>query len=67
MPDALKFLLILRIRLDPQTSRQDELTDRGRETGQEGVEWLYVYILCISTNPLSRNPSLQFLLLQHHA
>lgn len=35
-----KLLLILRVRLDPQASRQNELSDRGAEAGEEGVEGL---------------------------
>ena len=40
MTDTPKLPLILRIRLYPQTSRQDELTNCGAEAGEEGVEWL---------------------------
>ena len=35
-----KLPLILRIRLNPQTSRQDKLSNRGAETREEGIERL---------------------------
>lgn len=40
MADSLEFILVLRIGLDAQASRQDELTDGGAEAGEEGIEWL---------------------------
>lgn len=40
MAHTAKLALVLRVGLDAQTSRQDELPDRGAETGEEGVEWL---------------------------
>ncbi len=44
MPDTFEFFLVLRVRLDAQTSRQDELTDRGREAGKESVERLLGFL-----------------------
>ena len=41
MAHTAKLALVLRVGLDAQTSRQDELPDRGAETGEEGVEWLF--------------------------
>ena len=41
MTQAPKLRLILRIRLDPQTGRQDELSHRGAEAGEERIERLY--------------------------
>lgn len=35
-----KLLLILRVRLDAQAGREDELADGGAEAGEEGVEGL---------------------------
>lgn len=40
MTDALELGLILQVGLDAQTSREDELADRGAEAGEEGVEGL---------------------------
>lgn len=37
----MKLLLILRVRLDPQSSRQNKLSNRGRESSQEGIERLH--------------------------
>ena len=41
MTDGPKLGLVLRVRLDAQTGREDELADRGAEAGEEGVEGLY--------------------------
>ena len=41
MTDTLKFLFILRIRLDPQTGREHKLPDRSAEAGEEGIERLF--------------------------
>ena len=40
MTDGPKFPFILRVRLDAQTGREDELAHRGAEAGEEGVEGL---------------------------
>ena len=41
MTDGPKLGLVLRVRLDAQTGREDELADRGAEAGEEGVEGLF--------------------------
>lgn len=38
MTQTPKLHLILRIRLDPQTGREDELPNRGAEAGEERIE-----------------------------
>ena len=40
MTDAPKLPLVLRVRLDPEAGREDELAHRGAEAGEEGVEGL---------------------------
>ena len=40
MTNTLKLGFILRIRLDAQTGREDELAHCGAEAGEEGVEGL---------------------------
>ena len=40
MTDGPKLPFILRVRLDAQTGREDELAHRGAEAGEEGVEGL---------------------------
>ena len=40
MTDGPKLPFILRVRLDAQTGREDELAHRGAEAGEEGVERL---------------------------
>ena len=52
MTHRLEFLPILRIRLDPQTSREHELAYCSREAGEEGVEGL-----CAHTVPVSLSPT----------
>ena len=42
MTDGPKLPFILRVRLDAQTGREDELAHRGAETGEEGVEGLFM-------------------------
>ena len=42
MTDGPKLGFVLRVRLDAQTGREDELADRGAEAGEEGVEGLFV-------------------------
>lgn len=40
MADGLEFVRVLRVGLDSETGCEDELTDCGAETGEEGVEGL---------------------------
>lgn len=40
--DAAKVALVLRVGLDAQAGREDELADGGGEAGQEGVEGLLI-------------------------
>ena len=40
MTDGPKLGFVLRVRLDAQTGREDELAHRGAEAGEEGVEGL---------------------------
>lgn len=41
MADALELCLILRVGLDAETSREDELADGSAKAGKESVEGLY--------------------------
>ena len=44
MAHTRKLSFILRVTLNPQRSREHELSDRGAEACEEGVEWL-LYIV----------------------
>lgn len=44
MANALELILVLRIGLDAQRGREDELADGGAEAGEEGVEGLGVWV-----------------------
>ena len=57
MTDALKLLLVLRIRLDPQTGRENELSNRGAEAGEEGIERLSEVSPTRISFPFSFNPT----------
>lgn len=41
MTDGPKLRFVVRVRLDAQTGREDELAHRGAEAGEEGVEGLF--------------------------
>lgn len=41
MTNAAKLEPVLRVRLDAQTGREDELADGGAEAGEEGVKGLF--------------------------
>ena len=42
MTDGPKLPFVLRVRLDAQAGREDELAHRGAEAGEEGVEGLFM-------------------------
>ncbi len=44
MANTLKLILILRVGLDAQRRRKDELADGGAEAGEEGVEGLGAWL-----------------------
>jgi hypothetical protein len=50
MRDGSELGLVLRIGLDAQRGCEDELADGGAEAGEEGIEWLDVWLAVCSDN-----------------